>query len=226
MGFFLLNFYSFYPSGVIERRVYKINTSILMDNSDFAICPGLSVLFLYASAYSASFFEKLIFELEASSYSFKITCILLRQVISPTKMVMYSAKFTNLISWFPICTHLMLLLASVKLAITSAAIICNTNESGHPWRTPCIRLKGSDWRPFILILDWMLVHAYCSRLSPRARGEASRHPAFMDSSLTVSQMPCPPCGKMGLQSWTVVVAINKLSNFDPNRSWQYGGYVV
>ena len=50
----------------------------------------------------------------------------------------------------------------------------------------------------------------------------------MDSSLTVSQtrLPCPPCGKMGLQSWTVVVAINQLSNLDPDRSWQYGGYVV
>ena len=49
--------------------------------------------------------------------------------------------------------------------------------------------------------------------SHSARG-ASRHPAFMDGSLTVSQMrlPCPPCGKMGLQSWTMVMAINKLSN--------------
>ena len=30
---------------------------------------------------------------------------------------------------------------------------------------------------------------------------ASRHPAFMDGSLTVSQtrLPCPPCGKMRLQ---------------------------
>ena len=49
--------------------------------------------------------------------------------------------------------------------------------------------------------------------SQSARG-ASRHPAFMDGSLTVSQtrLHCPPCGKMGLQSWTVVMAINKLSN--------------
>ena len=36
----------------------------------------------------------------------------------------------------------------------------------------------------------------------------------MDSSLTVSQthLPCPPCGKMGLQPWTVVVAINSGGN--------------
>ena len=49
--------------------------------------------------------------------------------------------------------------------------------------------------------------------SRSARG-ASRHPTFMDGSLTVGQtrLPCPPCGKMGLQSWIVVMAINKLSN--------------
>ena len=50
----------------------------------------------------------------------------------------------------------------------------------------------------------------------------------MDSSLTISEtrLPCPPCGKMGLQPWTVVVAINQMSNLDLDRSWQYGGYVV
>ena len=74
-------------------------------------------------------------------------------------MVMSPAKFTILISWSPICTRLILLSASMKLANTSAAIIYNTDESGHPWRTPCIRVKRSDRRPFILILDWMLVYA-------------------------------------------------------------------
>ena len=56
--------------------------------------------------------------------------------------------------------------------------------------------------------------------SRSARG-ASGHPAFMDGSLTVSQtrLPCPPCGKMGLQSWTVVMAINKLSNLLLNQVW-------
>ena len=56
--------------------------------------------------------------------------------------------------------------------------------------------------------------------SRSARG-ASRHPAFMDGSLTVSQtcLPCPPCGKMRLQSWTVVMAINELSNILLNQSW-------
>ena len=56
--------------------------------------------------------------------------------------------------------------------------------------------------------------------SRSARG-ASGHPAFMDGSLTVSQLrlPYPPSGKMGLQSWTVVMAINKLSNLLLNQVW-------
>ena len=56
--------------------------------------------------------------------------------------------------------------------------------------------------------------------SRSARG-ASRHPAFMDGSLTVSQthLPCPPCGKMRLQFWTVVMPINKLSNYLLIQSW-------
>ena len=66
---------------------------------------------------------------------------------------MSSVKVTNLISWSPICTRFILLLASMKLASTLAAIIYNTNESGNSWRTPCIRVKGSDRGPFILILD-------------------------------------------------------------------------
>ena len=131
-----------------------------MGNFDLAICPDLSVfIFICHSLYKAWLFEKFISDLESSSCSFKITCILLRQVISSKKMVMSSAKFTNLIPWSPICTAFILLLASVKLASTSATIIYNTNESGHPWRTPCIRVKGSDRRPFISILDWMLVYA-------------------------------------------------------------------
>ena len=47
----------------------------------------------------------------------------------------------------------------MKLAITSAALIYNTNESGHPWRTPYIRVRWSDRGPFISILDWMFMYA-------------------------------------------------------------------
>ena len=130
-----------------------------MGSFDLAICPNLSVLLLYVTAYKAWLFGKFIFELESSSYSFKITCILLKQVISPKNIVMSSAKFTNLISWSPVCNPFILLSASMKLASTSAVTIYNTNESGNPWWTTYIRVKRSDMRPFILILDWMLVYA-------------------------------------------------------------------
>ena len=57
-----------------------------MENCDHAICPVLSILFyqFYDPAYKAWLFEKIIFELEAS-YSFKITCILVRQIRSLEK---------------------------------------------------------------------------------------------------------------------------------------------
>ena len=154
-----------------------------MGNFDLAICPGLSVLFLCAPAYRAWLFEKFIFELKAYSFSFKITCILL---ISPEKMVMSSAKFTNLISWSPICTPLILLSASMKLASTWPALIYDTDQSGYPWRTPCIRVKGSDRRPFILILDWMLVYATLI-----VRMNFSPYPTFCKTEKAISQPTRP-----------------------------------
>ena len=33
-----------------------------------------------------------------------------------------------------------------------------TIDSGQPWQTPHTRVKGSDRRPFILVLDWILVY--------------------------------------------------------------------
>ena len=71
----------------------------------------------------------------------------------------------------------------------------------------------------LYLSSWILLTAK----SPTASG-ASRHP----SSLTVSQtrLPCPPCRKMELQSWTVVVAINKLWSLNFERSWWLDGYVV
>ena len=97
INFFCETFTYILPIGVIERRIYKSSTIILMGYFDLAICPDLSVLLLYAPAYRAWIFKSFIFELKVFSYSFEITCILLRQVITPKKMVMSSAKFTNLI---------------------------------------------------------------------------------------------------------------------------------
>ena len=40
-------------------------------------------------------------------------------------------------------------------------------ESGHPWQTPHIGVKGSDRRPFFLVLDWILV---CGSINKFERG--------------------------------------------------------
>ena len=80
------------------------------------------------------------------------------QVISLKKMVVLSVKFTILMSWSPICIPLIFLSASMKLASTSSKMLYNSMESRHPWHTN-IRIKGSDRRPFILILDSILVYA-------------------------------------------------------------------
>ena len=70
-------------------------------------------------------FEKFIFELEAS-YSFKITCILVRQVISLKKIGGVISKIYCLVSWSPICTPLILLSALMKMASTSTTVIYNS----------------------------------------------------------------------------------------------------
>ena len=75
------------------------------------------------------------------------------QVIPFQKMVVLPVKFTILISCSPICIPLILTLAS-----TSASIFLNSKESSHPCRTH-IGFKGSDRRPFILILVSILVYA-------------------------------------------------------------------
>ena len=47
----------------------------------------------------------------------------------------------------------------LKLTRTLAAIMFSSIESRHPWQTSRVRVIGSNRRPFILILDWMLVNA-------------------------------------------------------------------
>ena len=81
--------------------------------------------FLYDPACKAWLFEKFIFELEAS-YSFKITCILVRQVISLKKIGGVISKIYCLVSWSPICTPLILLSALIKMASTSTTVIYNS----------------------------------------------------------------------------------------------------
>ena len=72
--------------------------------------------FLYDPANKAWLFEKFIFELEAF-YSFKITCILVRQVISLKKNGGVISKIYCLILWSPICTSSILVSGSVKMQV-------------------------------------------------------------------------------------------------------------
>ena len=99
---------------------------------------------MYHQPINPWLFEKIIFWdlcIFAFSYGSKITCILLRQVVSLKKMVVLSAKFTILISWSSSCIPLIPLSALMRLASTSVAIFYKSMESIHPWRTH-IRVKG------------------------------------------------------------------------------------
>ena len=69
----------------------------------------------------------------------------------------FSYLFTILISLSPISTPLILLSVLMKLTNTSAAILYNSLESRHLWSTN-MRVKESDRKPFILILDSILVY--------------------------------------------------------------------
>ena len=153
---FYYTFTYFIPFGVIKNRVTKVNFKYFNGN--------------LAEAW---LFEKFIFELDVSSYSFKIICTLSRQVISLKKMVVSSAKFTVLISWSLICILLILLLALMKLESTSAGIMYKRTENRHPWQTSRVRVKWSDRRSFTLILDWILVY-----ISLTMRMNLSPYPNF------------------------------------------------
>ena len=87
--------------------------------------------FLYEPTCKAWLFEKFIFELEAS-YRFKITCILVRQVISLKKIAGVISKIYCLVSWSPICTPLILLSALMKMASTSTTVIYNSMRVETP----------------------------------------------------------------------------------------------
>ena len=137
----------------------KLTPSISMEYFSHFVCPGWSMLFLYVLSQNAWLFKRFIFELDESLHSLKITYLLLRQVISLKKILLLSTKFTNLISWSPISVPLILLFKSMKLTSLQFTIMYRSIESGHPWWTPRIRVNGSDRRPFILILHWLLVHA-------------------------------------------------------------------
>ena len=113
------------PIGVMKDRLAKMYPKYLNGKLWPYHSSCFINSFLYDPANKAWLFEKFIFELEVS-YSFKITCILVRQVISVKKSGSVISKIYCLVSWSPICSHLILVSASVKKAGTSATVIYNS----------------------------------------------------------------------------------------------------
>ena len=138
----------------------KLNSNILMEIVTIPVGQVDEFYFYmhYHIKACMTFWKNYLWTRLSFSYSLKITCILLRQVISLKKMMVLSVKFTILISWSPICIPLILLSALMRLASTSAAVLYNNLDSWHHWRTH-IGVKGSNRRLFILILDSILVYA-------------------------------------------------------------------
>ena len=100
-----------------------------------------------------------------------ITCILLRQLIS-------LKKICGVVSHY--------LLALMKLASTSAAIIYKSIENRHPWQTSPVRVEGSDRKPFILILDWTLVYT-CKWICLHIQNYAKEKSRKSQSTLRILQ---------------------------------------
>ena len=86
--------------------------NILMENCRHVICPVLSILFMWLGQYGLAF-----------ENFFKITCFLASQVISLEKNGGAISKIYCVISCSPICTPLILVSASVKMAGSSAIAI-------------------------------------------------------------------------------------------------------
>ena len=99
---FLLTFNYFVTFGVIENRFTKINFRYFNGNCDNSSCPGRWIQFLCSPPHKGLAFWKNLWTSLSFSYGFKITYIILSQVISLKKIVVLSVKFTILISWSPI----------------------------------------------------------------------------------------------------------------------------
>ena len=105
--------------GVIKDIITKIYLQYFNGKLWPYYLPCFISYFLYDSTYKVWLFEKFMFELEAY-YSFNITSALKRQVISLKKNGDVIRKIYCLISWSSICTPLVLVSASMKMAGTSA----------------------------------------------------------------------------------------------------------
>ena len=122
----------FVPIGVIKDKITKMYTKLWHNGKLWPYHLSCFInSFLYVPANTAWIFEKFISELEAF-YSFKITCILVRQVTSLTKNDGVISKIYCLILWSPICSPLILLSASAKVAGISATVTYNSMRAETP----------------------------------------------------------------------------------------------
>ena len=113
---------SFYLS-VLDMEFFAIPSLILSHSELLRIVIKVDFKYFNESFSEASLFEKFIFEIDASSYSFKITFILSRQIISLNKMVVLTANFTILILWSPFCIPLIRLSALNLLLPSTSPVI-------------------------------------------------------------------------------------------------------
>ena len=86
--------------------------------------------FLYAQSVSPGFLKSYLWD--EASYSFKITCILVKQVISLKKIGCVISKIYCLVSQSPLCTPLILLSALMKMSSTTTTVICNSMRAETP----------------------------------------------------------------------------------------------
>ena len=114
-----------------RTELRKFIPIVLRENYDPAVCTVWSILFWYDPACKAWLFWKFIFELEAS-YSFKITCFLVRKVIYLKKNGGIIRKIYCLVSWSLICTPLIIASALMKMEGTPTTVTYNSMRVDTP----------------------------------------------------------------------------------------------
>ena len=112
----------FVPIGIIKDRTTKMYPKYFNGKLWPYHLSCIINSFLYDPACKTWLFEKLIFDLKAS-HNFKITCILVRQVISHKKIDGVTSKIYCLVSWSLNCTPLILVSTLMKMESTSTTVI-------------------------------------------------------------------------------------------------------
>ena len=106
---------------------------------------------------------------------------LARVLILPEKKIMSLARFTVLIFWFTLCTFPCPCHYQLNATTLNATTYSNI-EIG-------LRVKRSERRSFILILDWIILWAICIRrmkLSPYSRNENKIFQSIMSKASSES----------------------------------------